>query len=359
MPVFPAFRHLWQTFFGFGWRGTERTILVLVSWNTTNECNLRCRHCYRNAKDRAERELTTAEGMSLIEEIACAGFKMIIFSGGEPLLRPDIFALVEHARRNGLRPVFGTNGTLITGQTARRLKEAGVGAIGISLDSTQATSHDDWRGCPGSWQAAVEGMRYCREAGLPFQINTTVADWNYDEVEALTDLAVQMGARAHHVFFLVPTGRAVNIEEESLRTARYEKLLRRILEKQQQVDIELKPTCAPQFMRIARQMGLNLRFSRGCLAGLAYCVIDPQGNVQPCPYLNILLGNVREFSFGELWRESPVLNRLRSENYTGTCGGCGYKKICGGCRARAYYYYKDYMAEEPWCGYGRQPDGDH
>lgn len=323
---------------------------MLISWNTTNECNLRCKHCYRNAKDKAKGELSTAEGMALIEEIARAGFRMIIFSGGEPLLRPDIFALVEHACKKGLRPVFGTNGTLITRAIACRLKEAGAGAMGISLDSVEAGRHDDWRGSPGSWQAAVDGMRHCREAGLPFQVNTTVVDWNYYEVEALTDLAVQMGARAHHVFFLVPTGRAANIEEESLRTDRYEKLLRRILKKQQQAGIELKPTCAPQFMRIAKQMGLNLRFSRGCLAGLAYCVIDPQGNVQPCPYLNIRLGNVREIPFSDIWRENPVLNRLRSESYTGSCGVCEYKKICGGCRARAFFYHGDYMAEEPWCG---------
>ncbi len=326
---------------------------MIISWNTTNECNLRCRHCYRDARDRAQEELTTAEGLALIAEIARAGFKIMIFSGGEPLLRPDILALVEHAAKLGLKPVFGTNGTLLTKELAGRLKEAGARMMGISLDSVDPRRHDDWRGSPGAWRAAVEGMRICREAGLPFQINTTVVDWNFQEVEALTDFAVEQGAAAHHIFFLVPTGRAVNIEEESLRAEQYENLLRRILQKQQQVPIELKPTCAPQFMRIARQLGVKTRFSRGCLAGVAYCIIDPRGNVQPCAYLNIPLGNVREISFCELWRDNPVLKRLRSGAYRGACGSCEYRKICGGCRARAYFYSGDFMAEEPWCSYGR------
>jgi putative heme d1 biosynthesis radical SAM protein NirJ2 len=326
---------------------------MIVSWNTTNECNLRCRHCYRDAQDKAKEELTTAEGLALIAQIAAAGFKMMIFSGGEPLLRPDLAVLVEHASKAGLRPVFGTNGTLLTEKMARRLKEAGAQAAGISLDSVHPELHDNWRGTPGAWRAAIEGMQACRAVGLSFQVNTTVVGWNAREVEALTDLAVEKGARAHHIFFLVPAGRAVKIEEESLRSAEYEKLLRRILKKQQQVSIELKPTCAPQFMRLTRQMGVPTRFQRGCLAGVAYCVVDPQGNVQPCAYLNIPLGNIREVPFRALWQDHPVLNRLRTGAYLGACGSCKYSKICGGCRARAYFYTGDYMAEEPWCSYRR------
>lgn len=326
---------------------------MLVSWNTTNACNLNCRHCYRDAGRKSEGELTTAEGMALIDEIAGAGFKIMIFSGGEPLLRPDIYTLVAHARKKGLRPVFGTNGVLIEKESARRLKEAGAMAMGISLDSIDPGQHDSWRGVRGAWEAAVRGMEECRRAELSFQINTTVMDWNYSQVEALTDFAVEKGAAAHHIFFLVPAGRAVNIEEESLRTEQYENLLRRIMKKQLEVDIELKPTCAPQFMRIARQMGLKMRFSKGCLAGIAYCVISPRGDVQPCAYLNMPLGNVKEVPFGRLWRDNPVLNRLRSEEYRGACGSCEYRKICGGCRARAYFYHDDYMGEEPWCRHNR------
>lgn len=324
---------------------------MIVSWNTTNACNLYCAHCYRDAGAKADEELNTEEGKALLDQISEAGFKIMIFSGGEPLTRPDICELVAHARSRGLRPVFGSNGTLLTPDMAGQLKEAGALGMGISLDSLHKDKHDKLRGQDGSWEAAVRGMRICREAGLPFQVHTTVMGWNDPEVEAITDFAVAEGAVAHHIFFLVPTGRAVDIEEESLRAEQYESLLERIMEKQRQVDIELKPTCAPQFMRIAGQMGMNTRFSRGCLAGTAYCIIGPKGDVQPCAYLNITLGNVRERSFADIWRESPVLNRLRTIDYEGGCGSCDYKEACGGCRARAWFYHGDYMAEEPWCLY--------
>ena len=325
---------------------------MLVSWNTTNACNMYCEHCYRDAGAAVEEELNTEEGKSLIDEIVKAGFKIMIFSGGEPLLRPDIFQLVEYASSMGLRPVFGTNGSLITPETAEKLKVAGALGMGISLDSIDQDKHDRFRATPGAWQSAVNGMRNCRAARLPFQIHTTVMDWNYDEVENLTDFAVSEGAVAHHIFFLVPTGRAVNIETESLKAEQYESLLQRIMKKQQEVNIELKPTCAPQFMRIAKQMGLKLRFQRGCLAGTGYCIISPKGDVQPCAYLNIPLGNVRETPLSEIWQHNEVLNKLRTLDYSGGCGTCEYKKVCGGCRARAYFYHDgDYMAEEPWCLY--------
>ncbi|WP_031513665.1 putative heme d1 biosynthesis radical SAM protein NirJ2 [Desulfofalx alkaliphila] len=324
---------------------------MLVSWNTTNQCNMYCEHCYRDAGAKVEDELNTAEGKALIDEIAKAGFKIMIFSGGEPLMRDDIVQLVAYAKSKGLRPVFGTNGTLITLEMAKKLKEAGALGMGISLDSVDPEKHDRFRNSPGAWAAAVEGMRNCRRAGLPFQIHTTVVDWNYDEVEQLTDLAVEEGAVAHHIFFLVPTGRAVNIEQESLRAEQYENLLKRIMKKQQQVDIELKPTCAPQFMRIAKEMGVDVRFTKGCLAGTGYCIISPKGDVQPCAYLNIPVGNVREVPFSEIWKDNEVFNRLRNDKLQGGCGTCRYQKICGGCRARAYYYHGDYMAEEPWCLY--------
>ncbi len=325
---------------------------MIVSWNTTNACNMYCDHCYRDAGCRAEEELSTAEARTLLEQIARAGFKIMIFSGGEPLMRPDIVELVAYASGLGLRPVFGTNGTLITLEMAQRLKAAGAMGMGISLDSMDRERHNRFRKFPGAWEGAVQGMRNCRAAGLPFQIHTTVMEWNNHELEALTDFAVAEGAVAHHFFFLVPTGRAKTIEAESLRAEAYEDTLTRIMKKQQEVDIELKPTCAPQFLRIAAQMGIKTRFRRGCLAGTAYCIISPRGKVQPCAYLNMELGDVRQTPFDEIWKNSEVLNRLRTLEYSGGCGSCEYKRACGGCRARAAYYHEgDYMAEEPWCLY--------
>jgi len=325
---------------------------MIVSWNTTNACNMYCDHCYRDAGCKAEDELNTVEAKKLLDEIAKAGFKIMIFSGGEPLMRPDILELVAHATSLGLRSVFGTNGTLITLEMAQKLKAAGAMGMGISLDSLDREKHNTFRKFPQAWEGAVAGMRNCRQAGLPFQIHTTVMDWNEHEIEAITDFAVAEGAVAHHFFFLVPTGRAQTIEAESLRARSYEDVLTRIMQKQQQVDIELKPTCAPQFMRIAKQMGVKTRFRRGCLAGTSYCIISPRGQVQPCAYLNMPLGDVRETPFDEIWKNNPILQELRTLDYKGGCGNCEYKGSCGGCRARAAYYHEgDYMAEEPWCLY--------
>ena len=326
---------------------------MIISWNTTRLCNQFCVHCYRQAGDAVDPdELTTAQGLELISGIAEAGFKILILSGGEPLMRPDIFQLIEHGRGVGLRVVLGTNGVLITEEIARRLKEAGAARVGISLDHIDPKMHDEWRRMDGAWEASVAGMANCRKVGLPFQIHTTVTERNEACITEMTDLAVDLGAAGHHIFFLVPTGRGKDIEAESLRAADYERLLARILEKQREVEIELKPTCAPQFMRIAKKKGIPMRYTKGCLAGTAYCVIIPNGDVQPCPYLPISVGNVKETPFPVIWRDSVLFKELRANELKGRCGSCDCADICGGCRARAYYYSDgDYMAEEPWCLY--------
>jgi putative heme d1 biosynthesis radical SAM protein NirJ2 len=326
---------------------------VIISWNTTQACNINCLHCYRDAGTKLADELSTAEGKKLLNEIAASGFKIMVFSGGEPLLRSDIFELIHHARSIGLRPVLGTNGTLITPDMASALKMAGLAVAGISIDSREKAKHDWFRQSKGAWEQTMAGIEACRHAGLPFQIHTTVMNWNEEEVTGITDLAVELGAVAHHIFFLVPTGRGKDIEETTLQSRQYENLLERILDKQTQVNIELKPTCAPQFMRIASQKGIPMRFSKGCLAGTTYCVILPNGDVQACPYLPVKAGNVRITDFDLLWRDNTLFNELRSENLKGRCGSCGFSTVCGGCRARAYYYSEgDYLAEEPWCTEG-------
>ena len=327
---------------------------MIISWNTTQACNINCIHCYRDAGTKRDDELSTAEGKKLLTEIARAGFKIMILSGGEPLLRPDIYELISHARDVGMRPVIGTNGTLITEQVAIDLKKAGLAVAGISIDSLDRSTHDHFRGCTGAWEQTAAGIEACRAAGLKFQIHTTVTSYNEHEITAITDMAVEVGAIAHHIFFLVPTGRGKDIEETTLKTAQYEAMLERILDKQAEVPIEIKPTCAPQFMRIAAQRGIKMRYSKGCLAGTTYCVILPNGDVQPCPYLPLKAGNVRGKNFDDIWQDSELFKTLRTESLKGGCSACGFDNICGGCRARAYYYYNgDYMAEEPWCAYGR------
>ncbi|HHV15705.1 MAG TPA: putative heme d1 biosynthesis radical SAM protein NirJ2 [Gelria sp.] len=325
---------------------------MLVSWNTTNQCNMFCDHCYREAGARLEDELDTDQAKKLIREIKKAGFRIMIFSGGEPLMRPDIYELGVYATKQGLRPVLGTNGSLITPEVAGALKEAGFMAAGVSLDSLDAKKNNTFRKLDQAFELTLAGMENLKAVGLPFQVHTTVMDWNVEELESITDFAVQIGAMGHHIFFLVPTGRAVNIEEEALRVAEYEKTIARVMEKQKQVKIEIKPTCAPQFMRVADKKGIPVRFSRGCLAGISYCIISPRGDVQPCAYMDIRLGNVKEQAFDEIWHENAMLQELRSTDYKGKCGICDYKELCGGCRARAYYYSGgDYMAEDEWCLY--------
>lgn len=323
--------------------------MKLISWNTTRRCNLKCRHCYRDAGERDRRELTWKEGRDLLQEIKKAGFNIIVFSGGEPLMRDDIYDLIKFSAGLGMRPVFGSNGTLITKDVAFKLKDAGLTRAGISLDSLDRERHDDFRQVDGSWDAAVEGMRNCLKAGLDFQVHTTVTERNYAEIEDLTDFAVELGARAHHIFFLVPAGRGKEIGDV-LSKSHYEKLLHRILEKQKTTSIELKPTCAPQFMRVASQKGMSMRFSKGCLAGISYCCILPNGDVHPCPYFQLKVGNVREEKFSVIW-DNPVFMGLRGNKLGGKCGRCSFNSVCGGCRARAFYNTGNYMDEDPMCMY--------
>lgn len=328
---------------------------MIVSWMTTNRCNLKCEHCYQDAREATDRELSTDEAKKMIEEIARAGFKIMIFSGGEPLMRPDIYELVAHAAAQGLRPVFGTNGTLLTPAVASRLKDAGACAMGISVDSLDPAKHDRFRGLPDAYNLTMAGIEACREVGLPFQLHTTVVDWNREEVCSITDFAVEAGAIAHYIFFLIPVGRGRYIEETSLKVLENERLLRDIMSKADEVPIDVKPTCAPQFTRVAKQLGVETRFSRGCLAGLTYCVVGSEGIVRPCAYMLEEAGDVRETPFDEIWRESSVLERLRTEAYSGACGTCDYRDGCGGCRARAAYYHDgDILAQDDYCAYGQQ-----
>ena len=325
---------------------------MLISWNITKACNLKCEHCYRDAGFAEADELTLAEGKKLLTDLKTLGFRIVIFSGGEPVLRKDLPELVSFARELGLVGVLGTNGTLITPEFARKLKQSGLKRAGISLDSIDPAKHDLFRKSEGSWQKAVEGMENCKLAGLEFQVHTTVTTKNISEVLKVTDLAQELQAKAHHIFFLVPTGRGKKIDDVIPSAAEYEKLLEDILDKQSHVDLELKPVCAPQFMRIARKKKIKTRFDKGCLAGISYACILPNGDVHPCPYMPIKLGNVREDGFIKIWNENKVLKDLRSLEFKGKCGICEFKKICSGCRAAAYFQSGgDYMAEDKNCPY--------
>lgn len=325
---------------------------MLISWNVTKKCNLYCQHCYResSANEDISKELSTQEGMRLIDSIKQAGFRLLIFSGGEPLLRADIYQLISYAKTKGLIPAMGTNGTLLTKNVCKELLSSGLAGIAISVDSLDKNYHDKFRGKVGAYQATQLGIDNSLEAGLRVQINLTLTENNQEQFEKMVDHYEKLGVNAIHPFFLVPTGRAKSIPEEALKSQAYFSMIKKILEKQKETKIELKPTCAPQFMPMAKELKIEQRFTRGCLAGIAYCSILPQGEVHICPYLPIKVGNIRETKFDKIWRDSEILQKLRSyDNYEGSCGKCSEIAICGGCRARAFYYSGNYLAEEPWC----------
>ncbi len=350
----------------------HRFLPRLISWNMTFKCNLHCPHCYIDANDRASRdELSTEEGKMLIDQIAEVSKPILILSGGEPLMREDVFELAQYASNKGLIVAMGTNGTLITDSVAAELKASGVRAVAISIDSSVPERHDAFRGLKGAWRRALDGIAACRAHGISIQVNTTVTQQNYNEIEDIMALAEKEGATAFHLFFLVPTGRGVEMKD--ITPEMYERMLEEVLDMVAgaKYKLDVRPVCAPQFMRIASQKGMDVRrWTRGCIAGLYYCRIYPTGEVTPCPYLPLNLGNIRDpdTSFKDIWFKSPVLNALRDfDRLGGKCGVCEYRDICGGCRARAYglsgfvdfcgglhapeELRGDYLAEEPWCPY--------
>ena len=348
---------------------SEKFVPLVMSWNVTRRCNLKCSHCYINATNQELRnELTTEESKSLIDQISEVSRPLLILSGGEPLLRKDILELIRYGTAKGLRMGLGSNGSLIDTSVAKQLKAAGTKTVSISLDSACPQNHDDFRGVPGSWQKAVNAIQALRESGLLVQVNTTVTQQNQHEIDEIMTLAEQLGVENFHLFFLVPTGRGAKIADISPEL--YENMIRTAFAKTAKHKLNVRPSCAPQFMRIAQDMGLDMRqWIRGCIAGLYYCRVYPNGDITPCPYLPIKLGNVREKAFSEIWFQSAVFKNLRdSDALKGKCGACGYRGLCGGCRARAYGLSSDfidfcgdlhepaelkgdYLAEDPWCVY--------
>ncbi len=322
----------------------------LVSWNTTTRCNLRCGHCYLTAGQEAPDELSFEEGCQLIDQLAAAGTRMLILTGGEPLMRPDLVKLAGYASAAGLLVVLGTNGMLLTPPRVRELKAAQVAGVGISLDSLIPEKHDGFRGVPGAWEGAVRGMRVCVVQELPVLLQMTVMPWNYNEVAGMIEFAHSEGATGFTLYFLVCTGRGERLSD--ITPKQYEGALASIAEAQQHYpQMMVRARCAPQIGRVASQHNSALVGNAGCLAARQYCRIMPEGEVTPCPYLPIVAGSIRGGRFGEIWQDSPVFERLRGEVPGGRCGRCDFRQMCGGCRARALALANDLLGEDPWCTY--------
>ena len=383
----------------------------LIFWEVTKGCNLRCIHCRATATElMSPDDLPTRKALDIIKQIADFGNPILVLSGGEPLYRADIFELAEYGNSLGLRVALATNGTLVTKDIADRIKRAGIKRVSISLDGSDAATHDSFRGIPGAFDAAVYGLRNLQDVGVSVQINTTIARHNAHQLPSVLDLARHLGADALHTFLLVPVGCGVDIaEEQMVPPAEYERMLNWFYDQSLSGDIELKATCAPHYFRVARQRraadrragktvpaapiahhppgqigptemtmpgstGISLKpgggppvghtghpgghpgdmnaMTKGCLAGTGVCFISHEGEVFPCGYLPALAGDLRKQSFADIWTNSIVFNELRDDdNLKGKCGCCEFRHVCMGCRARAFAATGDFLAEEPFCVY--------
>lgn len=342
--------------------------LRLVAWETTRRCNLACKHCRAVAEDHPyDNELDTDASFKLLKQIREVGEPIIILTGGEPLLRHDIFEIAAFGTGLGLRMVMAPNGTLITKEIAGKMKDSGIKRISVSLDGSTSETHDAFRGIHHAFEKSIQGIKIAKDAGIEFQINTTITKNNLSEIPKILKLAESLGAVAHHIFLLVPTGRGKYILDGEINAQEYEETLNWFYDQREKVSLQLKATCAPHYYRILRQRskkeGKKVSFethgldavTRGCLAGTGFCFISHVGRVQTCGFLDVECGNITKQSFKDVWETSHVFNQLRNlDNLENKCGICEFKRVCGGCRARAYEATGNYLAEEPLCSY--QPE---
>jgi radical SAM protein with 4Fe4S-binding SPASM domain len=343
----------------------------LIAWELTRACPLKCRHCRAAPLDgapaaAANAEFSTGECRSLIDRLAGWAKPTLILTGGEPLTRPDVYDVASYASSRGLPAVLATCGGLLDESAARRLVDAGVKKISISLDGASAGTHDAWRGAPGAFDVALRGIDRARRAGLPFQVNTTVTRRNRGELPAILDLAAGLGADVFNPFLLVPTGRGAALAGEQLSAAEYDDVLR-WLAGMRVGGMAIRVTCAPHYQRVVRESPAAACSSRGtgvpptppgqpagCLGGKAFAFVSASGTVQICGFLDVPCGELRAagLDFRRIWETSDVLRRVRDvDSYRGRCGACEYRRACGGCRARAHASGGDFLGEEPLCSY--------
>lgn len=346
-----------------------RDTLRLVFWELTARCNLKCCHCRAEAQDDfVAGELSLDELVSVAKAIREAGDPIVVLTGGEPLVRKDFFDIAKTCVGLFSRVALATNGTVVDDALARRIVETGIQRVSVSLDGATAATHDAFRGVPGSFDATLRGYDAMARAGSSLQVNATVARHNINEVDDLLKMVLARKAAAFHVFALVPVGCGAQISDDArLAPDQMESFLRWLFEKSIELRdrIHIKATCAPQYYRIMREVGRERglvmpaghghgmqAMTRGCLAGSAVCFLSRIGDVQPCGYLPVCVGNVRQKPFGEIWRNSEVFRALRDPGQLkGKCGTCGYRVVCEGCRARAYAATSDFLSEDPDCFY--------
>ena len=337
----------------------------LVALNLTKRCNLSCEHCYLDAqilKNGSTDELTTGEVCKIIDDIAALNDQcMVVLTGGEPLLRPDIDQIAAHASNLGLMTVIGSNGISLTKKRVRQLMQAGIAGIGLSIDSLDAKTHDDFRGRKGAWLKTMSAIDACREEGLTFQIHFSVTDNTASEIDDMISFARRAGALVLNVFFLVCTGRGEKFTNISMEN--YDRVLARVVKAaREETEIMVRAKCAPHFKRLAIELDPQWPITMahgyeagGCIAGTRYARVTPDGQVTPCPFMETSGGSLRDTSFRDIWVNSDVFKQLRNVKLKGRCGACEFQKLCGGCRARPLAKSGDMMGEDFLCSY--EPQG--
>jgi radical SAM protein with 4Fe4S-binding SPASM domain len=348
----------------------------VVFWNLTDRCNLSCAHCYSKSGPgcTTEGELSTVEALGVIDDLADMGVPLILLTGGEPLMRPDIWDLARHARDRGLKMALSTNGTLITPDIAHRIKDSGIEYAGISLDGAKSETHDRFRNSPGAFAQTIAAFSVCKQVGLRCGVRVTLTKENCRELGDLVDLAISLGASRFCLYWLVPTGRGSE-SYARLQLDRNEVIeaLSLLYQKAKETDpsvMEFLTVDAPQdcihlLASMEKDRSEDLADARelleslkgGCSAGTRVANIDSRGNVYPCQFARspeFLIGNVRYQPFSRIWADSanPVLVRFRDKEalFGGRCGVCSHRDLCGGgCRVRAHAAGEDFMAEDPFC----------
>ncbi len=330
----------------------------LIAWEVTRSCMLACKHCRAAAQAKKyEDELSTEECFKLLDNIASFSKPIIILTGGEPMLRPDIYEIAAYATKLGLRAVMAPCGALLDDESTAKILQSGIQHISISLDGATAKEHDAFRGVEGAFAGSMRGIEAAKRAGLDFQINTTITQHNLHKIPEILELAVKLGASVFNPFLLVPTGRGKQLADQEISPKEYEEVLNYLTTQQGRADIGIRVTCAPHYQRVIRQAGLHSpqgHPAKGCMGGQSFAFISHQGKVQICGFLDLECGDVRaeNFNFEKIWNTSEIFLALRdTKSYHGRCGYCEFGKVCGGCRARAFAITGDYLDEEPFCTY--------